>query len=108
MSRVDMFTIVTEPRFGLNVFHVNVKGDEGVEDSREKEMARNEVTKKVYEKVNAGGKIFITSTVLDGGEGHKSVYAIRVVGGSPQLKVEDLERAFEVIKDVVEEVWEEK
>lgn len=56
---------------------------------------QNEVTKAVYERVNEEGKIYITSTVVNG------VYAIRVVGGGPRVRRETLERAFEVITEVV-------
>lgn len=57
--------------------------------------AQNRVTKAVYESVNEEGRVFVTSTVIDG------IYAIRVVGASPRVRRETLERAFEIVVEKV-------
>lgn len=56
---------------------------------------QNKVTKAVYERVNEEGKVYITSTVVDG------IYAIRVVGAGPKVRKETLERAFKVVTETV-------
>ncbi|KAF3906522.1 hypothetical protein ABW20_dc0107260 [Dactylellina cionopaga] len=102
----ERYLLVAEPAFALNVFRVNpprklAKGIEG--NKKEFERLSNEVTRRVADRINKEGKIFITSTVL--GKGEESITAIRVVGGSPQTQVKDLENAFKVISDVVDAVW---
>jgi aromatic-L-amino-acid decarboxylase len=87
-ARPDLFTMFTPPSFGLTVFTVNIDGDL---------KARNEITKEVYEAVNADGEIYITSTVVDGN------YAIRVVSGNPKIEDKHLARAFEIIVAKTEE-----
>lgn len=88
-SRPDLFTIVAPPAFALTVFVVNPgDGNLGIE-------AQNRVTKAVYESVNEEGRVFVTSTVIDG------IYAIRVVGASPRVRRETLERAFEIVVEKV-------
>lgn len=93
-SRPDLFSVVAPPAFALTVFVVNPVGGGGVEEA-------NKVTKVVYEKVNEEGRIFITSTVVDG------VYAIRVVGAGPRVKKESLERAFGIVVEMAERVRKE-
>jgi aromatic-L-amino-acid decarboxylase len=83
LSRPDLFEIFTPPAFGLTVFSVSA----GVEGLKK----RNEITKEVYEAVNAEGDIFITSTTVDG------TYAIRVISGNPRIEGKHLTRAFEII-----------
>jgi len=85
-SRPDLFEIFTPPAFGLTVFTVRPAEGAGVGL-----QAGNEVTKEVYEAVNADGEIFITSTVVDG------TYAIRIVSGNPKIEERHLTRAFEII-----------
>lgn len=87
-KRPDLFTIFTPPAFGLTVFSVNVDGDL---------KARNDITKEVYEAVNAHGEIFITSAVVDG------TYTIRVVSGNPRAEDRHLARAFDIIVAKTEE-----
>ncbi|KAA8899004.1 pyridoxal phosphate-dependent transferase [Sphaerosporella brunnea] len=89
-ARPDLFTIFTPPAFGLTVFTVNVE--------RQGLKGRNEVTKEVYESVNADGEVFITSTVVDGN------YAIRIVSGNPRIEDKHLARAFDIIVAKTEEV----
>lgn len=99
-GREDLFEVVAEPRFGLTVFRV--RGDvDGVELDGEEEYKSkraNVLTKEVYEKVNAGGEVYLTSTVL--GE----MYAIRVVTGAPRAEERFMRRAFELLVNAVEKV----
>lgn len=88
-SRPDLFKIVTPPAFALTVFVVN-PGDGG-----QQLEVQNKMTKAVYERVNEEGKVYITSTVIDG------IYAIRVVGAGPKVRKETLERAFGVVAETV-------
>ncbi|KAI5782762.1 pyridoxal phosphate-dependent transferase [Geopyxis carbonaria] len=92
-SKPALFELFTPPAFALTVFTVNPLDDISDNLSR-----RNEITKEVYEAVNADGEIFITSTVVDGN------YAIRVVSGSPRIEESDLIRAFEIIVNKTEGV----
>jgi len=98
-GRQDLFEILAEPRFGLTVFRV--KGNVGVEEGGgedERNKRANDLTKEVYEKVNAGGEVYLTSTVLGG------VYAIRVVTGAPRAEERFVRRAFELLVKAVGEV----
>lgn len=88
-SRPDLYKIVTPPAFALTVFVVN-PGDGG-----QQLEVQNKITKAVYERVNEEGRVYITSTVVDGS------YAIRVVGAGPKVRKETLERAFEVVTEAV-------
>lgn len=89
-SRPDLFKIITPPAFALTVFVVNPDyvGEGKLE-------VQNRITKAVYERINEEGKIYITSTVVDG------VYAIRVVGAGPKVRRETLGKAFEVVSEMV-------
>lgn len=88
-SRPDLFKSITPPAFALTVFVVNTgSGGQMLE-------MQNKITKAVYERINEEGKVYITSTVLDG------IYAIRVVGAGPKVRRETLERAFEVVVEAV-------
>lgn len=60
----------------------------------------NEITRLVYEKINADGKIFLTSTVVQG------VYAIRIVSANPKADREHLKKAFEILVNTAEEIRE--
>ncbi|KAF3934970.1 hypothetical protein ABW19_dt0209638 [Dactylella cylindrospora] len=105
----DKFALVAEPAFALNVFRVNpppTATESLKNDPKGFAKKSNDITKKVGDMINKEGKIFITPTVL--GSGEESINAIRVVGGSPSIQVEDLKTAFEVISDVVERIWEEE
>lgn len=93
-GRDDLFEIVAEPRFALTVFRVKGKGkvDEDVEK-------RKALTKRVAEEVNAEGEIYVTWAAL-----REDLTAIRVVGGTPTVKEEDLKRAFDVLVKKAEEL----
>ena len=66
------------------------------EDGSELEKA-NAVTKDVYERINAGGEIYLTSGVVNG------VYAIRVVSANPKAEEKFVRRAFAVLVRTTED-----
>ncbi|EAS29707.3 aromatic-L-amino acid decarboxylase [Coccidioides immitis RS] len=91
-GRKDLFTIVTPPAFGLTVFRVT---DEAAAAACGSTSAA--ITREVYEKINAGGEIFITSSVVGG------IYVIRVVSGSWLSEEKYVRRAFDIIAKTTEE-----
>ncbi|TGZ82137.1 PLP-dependent transferase [Ascodesmis nigricans] len=93
-ERPDRFQIFTPPAFALTVFSVNpiVPDEEGSVERR------NEITKEVYEAVNADGEIFITSSIIDGN------YVMRVVSGNAKIEEKHLQRAFEIILQKTEDI----
>lgn len=101
-GRSDIFEIVTKPAFGLTVFRV--KNPSGASESPGR-VAKDEVadnlTKKVSELVNAEGKIFITSTVVDG------VCVIRVISGNALAEQRYVRNAYDIIVRTTEEVLKE-
>ncbi|KAK6334020.1 hypothetical protein TWF696_002529 [Orbilia brochopaga] len=104
------YTLVAEPAYALNVVRVNPPPELEIpvdsDGGKEFRKRSNEVTRKVAERINREGKIFITSTVL--GKGDESVTAIRVVGGAPRVQVSDLQNAYRVISEAVDAVWAEE
>lgn len=60
--------------------------------------AGNEKTKQVYERINAAGEIFLTSSVV------KGIYLIRVVLANERGEVRHLKKAFDIIVRTTEEV----
>ena len=128
-SRSDLFTVIAPPAFALTVFTVKpVREEQGpsasVEPScllqenkmgavetlpayDERQVKRaNEVTKRVYEAINAGGEIFLTSTLI------KGVYAIRVVSANLKTDEQHLRRAFDILvrtaQDVVDQEFQKR
>ncbi|KAF2686882.1 hypothetical protein K458DRAFT_386850 [Lentithecium fluviatile CBS 122367] len=119
-SRPDIFTVVTPAAFGLTTFHINPRTpkvsspanrpDPAHEaytndftpsaDAQFREAA-NQISKEVYEKVNAQGEFFLTSTVADG------VYFIRVVSATLNAEEKYLKRVFEVLVQFAEKVRSE-
>ena len=71
--------------------------DEAATKDRELNRA-NEVTKEVYERVNASGELFLTSGVVNG------VYAIRVVSANPKAGEKFVRKAFDLLVRITEEV----
>ncbi|EFX03049.1 aromatic-l-amino-acid decarboxylase [Grosmannia clavigera kw1407] len=67
----DLFDIITGPRFALTVFRCAPR------DPAEDPAATSDRTRRVYEAVNAGGQIWVTSTSLEG-----KGAAIRVMTGN--------------------------
>lgn len=123
-SRPDLFRILTGPSFALTVFTVippsqrkrlqqtsASKPDPSHEaylndftpDAKDQGLIdANRVTKDVYEKVNEGGEIFITSSVICG------VYAIRIVSANVMASEKYLKNAFDILVRTAEEVLDGK
>lgn len=113
-SRPDLFAILTTPAFCLTVLKVHACGGRALADGsdgddtaaatakRAAAASDNEVTKQVYELVNARGEIFITSTVL---AGH---YAIRVVSANPAAEEKYVRNAFDILVRTAEEVRQQQ
>ena len=121
VERDDLFRVLTPPRFALNVLTIVSRGYEsearlldgkaepkmngGViaekvipnRQSSEQERA-NTITQEVYERINAKGEIYLTSSIVEG------VYAIRVVSANLQTDEEHLRKAFEILVKTAEEV----
>jgi aromatic-L-amino-acid decarboxylase len=89
-TRKDLFEIVTGPSFALTVFTIVPK----VAGKAEKDR----ITKDVYETVNKGGDVYITSSVVGG------VYVIRVVSANPLAEEKYLRKAFRILVETTEEL----
>lgn len=81
-NRQDIFEILTGPEYALTVFRVKGPSEE----------QSNEWTRKMYEEVNQTGKIWVTSTVLEG----KS--AIRFMTANPRTEEKHVREAFELME----------
>lgn len=125
LGRPDLFRVLTPPAFALTVLTI-VPGSSRVEAEAEAALnlnqaepqtkgekeknheepqtpssdleRANEITRLVYEEINADGKIFLTSTVVQG------IYAIRVVSANPKADQEHLKQAFEILVKTTEEI----
>lgn len=120
-SRPDLFEVLTPPAFALTVLTIKPANEPGNEEpdyvashlrleerkARTKHMVEygkrqleraNKITKKVYELINAGGEIFLTSSII------KGVYAIRVVSANPKANEEHLREAFNILVRTAEDV----
>lgn len=84
----SLFDVISGPAFALTV--LRVKGM-----TREE---RNSRTKEVYERINAEGKIYLTSTMLDG------EFAIRVCTSTPFIEEEHVRGAYDVLVKTTKEV----
>jgi aromatic-L-amino-acid decarboxylase len=91
-SRPELFEIVTGPSFALTVFRLAAKTEGASLDER------NALTKTLYEKVNATGKIWLTSTELDGR------FAIRLMTAVRTTEREHIETAVKTLTEIAEEV----
>ncbi|KAK9463376.1 pyridoxal phosphate-dependent transferase [Lipomyces oligophaga] len=87
-ARDDLFAIITDPRFGLTVFQV--LGREGRDDN-------STVTKRVAQRIDAEGRVYLTASTVAG------AFAMRVVTGSPWVSEESMEKIFKYIESVAEE-----
>ncbi|KAK1759469.1 pyridoxal phosphate-dependent transferase [Echria macrotheca] len=87
-ERKDLFEILTGPSFALTVF--------GVVGKDEEEM--NQRTRRLYEAVNATGKMWVTSTVLDGR------FAIRMVTSVNKTERAHVESAFQTFVEKAEDI----
>ena len=120
-SRPDLFRVLTPPAFALTVLtivpprdgcakpEINgnlTNGDEVEAPNGETEIVKssladnqaNALSQEVYERINADGKIFLTSSLVHG------VYAIRVVSANPKADETHLRRAFDILVGTTEEV----
>lgn len=100
-DRPDLFTIVSGPAFAMTVLRVRpraVNGSAGIDEK----VLGDAVTKDVYEMINAGGQIMLTSSVVGGR------YVIRVVSGSPKTDQEHLRKAFDILVETAEKARGEK
>ncbi|OAA68833.1 aromatic-L-amino-acid decarboxylase [Cordyceps fumosorosea ARSEF 2679] len=80
-GRPDLFVPFTRARFALVSFRVV-----GVDDAQ-----RNERTERLYEALNASGKVYLTSTVVN------SVFAIRVATSTAAIREEHIQSTFDLI-----------
>ncbi|KAJ3147138.1 hypothetical protein HK101_002254 [Irineochytrium annulatum] len=102
-SRPDLFEMATGPNFALITFRVvagsgvNGHAANGVEAGAEVKRV-NVLTKKVFDRVNEEGRIFLTHTIVHGKD------LIRFVPGSPWTEEKHIDSAFEVIVKTVTEV----
>ncbi|KAK4690243.1 hypothetical protein P7C71_g6498, partial [Lecanoromycetidae sp. Uapishka_2] len=120
-EREDIFEIIAPPAFALTVLTISprpvskdgclangsteVRVNEGVAPhdllpaTAEKGRKRtNSLTKEVYERINAAGEIFLTSTVVEG------IYAIRVNSANERTDEEHLRKAFDILVATTEAV----
>jgi len=123
LTRPDLFTVLTGPAFALTVLTVRPKGwgkcgrrpsttcaghpdprheaclNDFTADAEARYTASaNAVTQAVYERVNGGGQVFLTSGVVGG------TYNIRVVSANPMAEEKYLRRAFEILVKEAEAV----
>lgn len=119
-GRQDLFRIIAPPAFALTVFtvaapkHMNLGLLNGYKESAVSEGVAisdstphtstaeldhtNSLTKSVYERINASGEIFLTSTVVNG------IYAIRVVSANEKTDEAHLKKAFEILVRTTEDI----
>ena len=121
-SRQDIFHIFTPPAFGLTVLNIvrppSIRSDDQIagqshgtsisvdprevhEDkivSRQQAARGNEITKKVYDLVNAQGEYFVTSAVVDG------IFVIRVVSANEKAEEHFVRQAFHHLVLATEDV----
>ncbi|KFZ15798.1 hypothetical protein V501_02548 [Pseudogymnoascus sp. VKM F-4519 (FW-2642)] len=90
-KRADLFTVIGEPSFALTTFALTPKDGEDREEV-------NRVSKQVYEAVNNGGVIYITSSVVGG------IYILRVVSANELAEEKYVLNAFDIIVRTTEEV----
>ena len=122
-EREDLWQIVAPPAFALTVItvalpsHLDGTVPDGMTEPRvtdgvanpnvlpstsEKDRDRtNALTKTIYERINAAGEIFLTSTVV------KGIYSIRIVSANEKADEEHLRRAFEILVNTAEMVISE-
>lgn len=118
-SRQDLFRVLTPPAFALTVLTVKSTNNDGdrpqmdevpmpgmsaslIKGEGKEQDQENEITREVFEKINAGGQVYLTSTII------KGVYAIRVVSANELADEEHVQKAFEVLVATTEIVQEER
>lgn len=109
LTRPDLFTVLAGPAFALTVLTVRPKGwgkggrrpESGyfTADAEARYTASaNAVTQAVYERVNGGGQVYLTSGVVGG------TYSIRVVSANPMAEEKYVRQAFEILVKEAEAV----
>lgn len=79
--------------------HEGLATSDVLPETSERDRERmNVLTKEVYERINAAGEIWLTSSVV------KGIYAIRVVSANEKADEAHLRRAFEILVTTAEEV----
>lgn len=91
-GRKELFEILTGPVFALVVFRMVGRDEESA----------NARTKRLYEEVNATGKIWVTSTVLEG------KFAIRVMTANVATEESHVRGAWELFETTAERIVKEK
>jgi aromatic-L-amino-acid decarboxylase len=116
-SREDLFDVLAGPAFALTVINCKPRQRRGSVNATEPDPSHerytndftrdaesqalldaNALTKEVYERVNKGGEVFLTSTVIGG------VYAIRIVSANTQTEEKYLKRCFDILVEATEAV----
>ncbi|KAI1487741.1 pyridoxal phosphate-dependent transferase [Biscogniauxia mediterranea] len=97
-ARNDLFEIVTGPRFALTVFALKGKGGGKEKGEAAALEAQNALTKRLYDDVVAGGKMFLSSTVVGG------VFAIRHNPATPRVEERHVRKHFEILVEAAENV----
>ena len=122
-GREDLFRIIAPPAFALTVFtlatpkHMNLGLLNGRTETKVSDGLAvsdimphtftaeldhtNSLTKSVYERINASGEIFLTSSIVNG------IYAIRVVSANEKADEEHLVKAFEILVKTTEDIIEQ-
>lgn len=93
-GRPDLFEIVTGPSFALTVFRI--RDQDGGEDRM------NVLTKWVYEEVNQTGRLWVTSTALDGR------FVIRLMTANRLTEETHVRAAFKLIEETAERLVKER
>jgi len=125
-ERSDLFTIIAPPAYALTVFTVSLPPKTHMAPPAPSEPAitdglsppllppqlpslsssaleqTNHLTQTVYERINAAGEIWLTSSVV------KGIYAIRVVSANERTDEGHLRRAFEIIVAETESLLKEQ
>ena len=106
-ERADLFTLITPPAYALTVFTLSpIHNSELPSDttsptsfpSSTTSNETNRLTALLYERINAAGEIFLTSSVV------KGIYAIRVVSANERADEAHLRHAFEILVEGAENV----
>jgi aromatic-L-amino-acid decarboxylase len=107
-SRPDVFSVTTEPAFGLVTFQIKPPlaasaagqahdNDFTPDAEAQYRQEANQRTKEVYESVNSKGEFFITSTVICG------MYVIRVVSATILSEEKYLKQIFNALLETAGE-----
>ena len=109
-ERPDLFTIIAPPAYALTVFTISSpkpltnhipNGTPSSIPPTSQTRDTNHLTKVLYERINAAGEIFLTSSVV------KGIYSIRVVSANERADEAHLRRAFDILVKGAEAVVNE-